>query len=219
MHYAKHRSTVQRIHAFVSTLTAIAIGLLISASASAGSLLYQAEFPDQRPDYVPPAVLVGFNPQPEPPARLVIAGDLGAGKPGVTISGIEDEPTELLLGVGGGHQRLATLTLVGSSCGVERNTRLFPLFREVIIPDACEGQFQIRARFTDRTVLNLQVNVRAARGDFVIPPFTLVGFNPQPEPPAVPGFGLRANLVGTGADAITIELALSDRRGNAIALR
>jgi len=198
----------------------LAVGLLVSAQATAGSLLYQPDIPDQDAGYVPPAVLVGFNPQPEPPARLVIAGDLGhPPDPGITISGIEDKSIELLLGVGGGHQRLATMTLVGESCGLGRNIRLYPAFRDTAIPDSCEGSFQVRARFTDRTVLNLDVDIRAARGDILVPPGRLVGFNPQPEPPAVPAFGLRADLRGTGAEAIMIDLALSDRRGNVIPLR
>lgn len=201
-------------------LALFAISLLLSAQAGAGSLLYQPEIPDQPAGYVPPAVLVGFNPQPEPPARLVIAGDIGhPPNPGITISGLEDDSVELLLGIGGGHQRLATMALVGESCGLDRNIRLYPVFRDTGIPESCEGRFQVRARFTDRTILNLDVAVRAARGDVIVPPGVLVGFNPQPEPPAIPAFGLRADLRGTGADSITIDLALSDRRGNTIPLR
>ena len=93
------------------------------------------------------------------------------------------------------------------------------MFRDTEIPAPCEGSFRITARFTDRTVLNLDIDVRASRGDVTVPPGTLVGFNPQPEPPAIPAFGLRADLRGTGADAVTVDVAVSDRRGNPIALR
>lgn len=195
-----------------------ALALLATTHATAASLIYQPDIPDQPANYVPPAVLVGFNPQPEPPARLVIAGDLGhPPDPGVTFSGLEGDRTELLLGIGGGHQRLASMVLVGESCGVEGNTRLYPIFRDAVIPESCRGSFTIRARFTDRTVLNLAVNIRASRGDLLLPPGRLVGFNPQPEPPAIPAFGLL--VTAPGADAVSVDLALSDRRGNIIALR
>jgi hypothetical protein len=195
------------------------IGLFASVSASAGGLLYQPQFPDQPAAYVPPAVLVGFNPQPEPPARLVIAGDLSARDPGVLITGIEGENIDLLLGIGGGHQRLAGMFLVGDSCGIEANIRLYPLFRQVQIPAECRGAFRIGARFTDGSRLNLDVTLRALRGDTFVPPATLVGFNPQPEPPAIPSFGLRVDLRGTAADGVSVDVALSDRRGNVIPLR
>ncbi|MEM1081303.1 MAG: hypothetical protein AAGH65_06955 [Pseudomonadota bacterium] len=211
---SKHKTAIQ-----AAATTAVFGALMYSAHASAGSLVYQPDFSELNDNYVPPAVLVGFNPQPEPPARLVIAGDLGNNTPGITLSGIEDESVELLFGVGGGHQRLATMTLVGESCGFDDNIRLFPAFRDVAIPDACGGRFVVRAKFTDRTVFNLEVIVRATRGDVQVAPTNLVGFNPQPEPPAIPSIGLRANLDGTGANGITIDLALSDRRGNPIPLR
>jgi len=52
-----------------------------------------------------------------------------------------------------------------------------------------------------------------------LPPAVLVGFNPQPEPPAIPAFGLRVDLREADSDAVSINLALSDRGGNPIALR
>jgi hypothetical protein len=207
-------------HGATVALAAVALMLSISITADAGSLIYQPDIPDQPANYVPPAVLVGFNPQPEPPARLIIAGDLGhPPDPGITFSGLEGDRTELLLGIGGGHQRLATMTLVGASCGLDSNLRLYPIFRDTAIPSECEGRFQVRARFTDRTVLDLDVSIRAARGGALLPPGQLISFNPQPEPPAIPAFGLRMDTARLGADSVTVDLTLSDRRGNIIPLR
>ncbi len=189
------------------------------ANASAGSLLYQPQFLDQPASYVPPAVLVGFNPQPEPPAPAVIAGDLSTRNPGIVITGIEGADVELLLGIGGGHQRLAAMFLVGESCGISRNIRLYPLFQDIRIPTACNGIFRIMAQFTDRTILNLDVKIRLSSGDIFVPPGSLVGFNPQPEPPAIPSLGLRVDLRESVFEAVTVDLALSDRRGNPIPLR
>jgi hypothetical protein len=200
-------------------LPAFALGLLAPITASAAGLLYQPQFPDQQANYLPPAVLVGFNPQPEPPARLLITGDLADPNPSVVITGIEQDNIELLLGIGGGQQRLAHLVLIGQSCGLPRNTWLYPVFREVQIPRECRGSFTIAARFTDRTILNLDVVISASNGDKFIPPGNLVGFNPQPEPPAIPAFGLRVDLRESDSDAVSINLALSDRAGNPIALR
>ena len=213
----------KRNHDRHRTTVALAIAVLmlsISTTAAAGSLIYQPDIPDQPASYVPPAVLVGFNPQPEPPARLVIAGDLGPPPdPGVTFSGLAGDRTELLLGIGGGHQRLATMQLVGASCGLDNNLRLYPIFRDTAIPVECEGRFQVRARFTHRTVLDLDVSIRAARGGAPIPPGQLISFNPQPEPPAIPAFGLRIDTARLGADSVIVDLTLSDRRGNVIPLR
>src|SRR5690606_13738502 len=124
-------------------------------------------------NYIPPGILVGFNPQPEPPARLAIEGLLHPPDPGIVLSGLDGDEVELLIGVGGGHQRLAYLTLMGASCGLDANIRLYPLFQDVEIPAECRGAFTVRAVFTDRTVLNLDLQIGASSRGVYVPPGNL----------------------------------------------
>ncbi len=197
----------------------LVLAMLASTATSAASLIYQPEFRDAQVGYLPPSVLVGFNPQPEPPAPMMISGDISSADPRIVFSGIESGEIDILIGIGGGLPRLASLSLVGRSCGIGVDFKLYPAFRNNPIPAQCRGNFSIQARFTDRSFVTLNVNIRASVGDSLIPPGSMVSFNPQPEPPAVPSMGLRINMLETGADTLIIDLSLSDQQGNAIALR
>jgi len=205
--------------AAVRTLCLAVLALFLTGSVSAGSLVYQPRFADQEDRYVPPAVLVGFNPQPEPPARLLIAGDLSSPDPRVVFSGIEGGSMELLIGIGGGQQRLASISLIGESCGSRGRFPIYPMFREFPLPDACAGGFRLMARFTDGDIYYLTISLNASEGDVVIPPANLVGFNPQPEPPAIPAIGLRVSLAESGSDTLTVDVSLADAAGNEVPLR
>ncbi|MEN1729157.1 MAG: hypothetical protein AAGJ52_12025 [Pseudomonadota bacterium] len=212
----------KRIHltAHLSGLIfALCLGLL-STAVSAGNILYRAQLEEVGDRFVPPAVLVGFDPQPEPPAGLLMAGDLSSANPRVVFTGIEGDSLPMLLGLGGGQQRLARLTFLGSNCGTIRSFAVWPLFREVVVPESCEGSFRLAARFTDRSTLYLDVTISMSQGDLVMPPGRLVGFDPQPEPPAVPSFGLRVDgLAEMDADTVTVDIRLTDEFGRSISLR
>jgi hypothetical protein len=201
------------------TLCLALLTLCFTGSLSAGNLVYQARFADQEDRYVPPAVLVGFNPQPEPPARLLIAGDLSSPKPRVIFSGIENGTVEILIGIGGGQQRLGSMFLVGDSCGQRGRFPIYPVVREFRLPESCRGSFRIMARFTDGDVYYLTIGLNTSEGDIVIPPGGLVGFNPQPEPPAIPAFGLRVSMAETGSETLSVDLSLADATGKEVPLR
>ncbi|AKS40460.1 hypothetical protein [Wenzhouxiangella marina] len=198
---------------------ALSVGLLVASTASAGSVIYQPEVRDDLVGVLPDAVLVGFNPQPEPPARLMISGDLSSPTPSVVFSGIETGQLEMLIGIGDSRARLIQMSLEGDSCELPVDIKLYPVFREVRIPESCRGGFRIAALYSDRSVVHLDLSIRAAVNDVLVPPGILVGFDPQPEPPAMPAFGLRVDLRELDSDAVTVDLALSDARGNRIQLR
>lgn len=115
-----------------------------------------------------PALLVGFNPQPEPPAALNQLNLLNDTTAAITISA---EPG-------------AEFTLfIGAYSGIQPTPFLFDLGAE---PNE-SGEYEFMA-FAGAEALTFELQVVSTSGG-VPAPGTWVGFNPQPEPPAVGAFG------------------------------
>jgi hypothetical protein len=118
--------------------------------------------------FIHPSMLVGFNPQPEPP---------------IYLSSLNlDDPTTARITINADPGAQFTLYF-GMYSGIEPTPFVFDAGGD---PDA-SGDFSFQA-FSDAGDLLVEMNIMSSSGG-VPTPGTWVGFNPQPEPPVAFGAG------------------------------
>jgi hypothetical protein len=153
--------------------------------------------------FVNPLVLVGFNPQPEPPAYL--GSELDFGNP----SGSSSEPTVTANGVFASDQLFQILFAMDSP-GIS-------FFNAAGTPDDF-GHFEFSALDAAGSILfNIMLDLTTSSNG--VPNGEWVGFNPQPEPPALtPGqnASIGFNTGFTSFSAVTLKLQIQDAQGNAL---
>jgi hypothetical protein len=149
---------------------------LLCASAFAGDIvsgtLFSTEFRTEA-GYMNPGVLVGFNPQPDPP------GIQFDGKYAVSSVKFDRElDVGVVIGVGDPVYDVATIEVVDERGGATlvwgkgAEDKFFP-------PGPC---FDLRVTFEKGAEMTLHIDIDTSEGGYV-DPGSLVGFNPQPEPP------------------------------------
>ncbi|MEK6776864.1 MAG: PEP-CTERM sorting domain-containing protein [bacterium] len=141
--------------------------LLIFASAApawAVNVDWDSSFLFQGSGVENPLVLVGFNPQPEPPAMAYL--DLGdPERPTLTFFDNTNPSFRILFGIS--DDRALSIVSPGA-------------------PDA-KGHFEFQALYADTGGMAFGVLFDITTSSGGIPdPGSWVGFNPQPEPPALP---------------------------------
>ena len=150
---------------------------------------------------VNPLVLVGFNPQPEPPIGSV----LDFGNP----NGTSSEPTVTANGTFESDQLFQILfAMEGPGISFSNTTGA---------PDDL-GHFEFSALDAAGAILfNIMFDLTTSSNG--VPNGDWVGFNPQPEPPAyLPGQGaaIGFNTGFTSFSAVTLKLQIQDAQGNAL---
>lgn len=157
--------------------------------------------------YTDPAVLVGFNPQPEPPAHQVLRADLShPPDPGIVLHGLVEGRGELLLALGGGGREVHSIAIPPLACGNRGAIQLWPIDGEVSLSERCARSLLMQAELSDGTVLDLRLTVT---GNGKTPPAELVGFNPQPEPPAMSAIGLAVDFADADVSYADVALQVS----------
>ncbi|MEO1230825.1 MAG: hypothetical protein AAFZ18_18170 [Myxococcota bacterium] len=132
---------------------------------------------------------VGFDPQPEPPARVKVRSVA----PGVAVHATRVDADDVVLGLAtsdgeaGGWlahaQDVRLSTRMGARCGAGVSLMARPHYR---IPRACAGAplvLDVELPLGRRIEVRLTASSVTARG-VTQRPIGLVGFDPQPEPPA-----------------------------------
>jgi hypothetical protein len=152
---------------------------------------------------VNPLVLVGFNPQPEPPIGHGSVLDFG------NTSGTSSEPTVTANGTFDSDQLFQILFAMDGPGISFSNT--------AGIPDN-SGHFEFSALDAAGAMLfNIMFDVTTSSNG--VPNGDWVGFNPQPEPPIyLPGQGaaIGFNTGFTSFSAVTLKLQIQDAQGNAL---
>ena len=171
---------------------ALAVALTATATARAGTVDWNQAFALQGSGgLVNPGVLIGFNPQPEPPARITEL-DISYPPDPILILRDQENPDD-------GHQ-------------------LFDVFLALAHPG-------VQFSFTDplqvnKTTVHTQAQDTAGIAHFdiqfeivsssagVVDPGSLVGFNPQPEPPAgyLGGFGMTFGIDSLSDVFVTLRV-------------
>ena len=118
--------------------------------------------------FINPGTLVYFNPQPEPPAFLQLLDP--------------DDPTTPEITINADAGAVFTLAFAFYS-GVTGQPFLYDIGGP---PPNAQGDFQFIA-FSDAGDLIVELNIMSSTGG--VPDGSWVGFNPQPEPPAINMFG------------------------------
>lgn len=148
--------------------------------------------------WINPAVLVGFNPQPEPPGDFQLDKYTAV----TTVPYEEREDFGVVIGVAEEKQGVEALWLDGKEpvlvYGKGAEERWLP-------PGPC---FDLRAAFGDGTEMIVHVAITSADG--WIDPGSLVGFNPQPEPPGDFPAAIQLDLsaMARGAAKLQVEISL-----------
>jgi hypothetical protein len=160
---------------------------------------------------VNPGVLVGFNPQPEPPARIA------------ELSFAANPMPDL-------YPPDPILTLRDQS-QTEGDPQLFDVFLALGVPMV---DLSFSAPVIAAGVPGVRTEARTSSGDLmfqilldlssssggIVDPASLVGFNPQPEPPAGYGSGVFGmSFAMTSLSDVMLRLQVFDADGNPIALR
>jgi hypothetical protein len=181
--------------------------------ALAGGALLQT-VPSASHGYVPAAVLVAFDPQPDPPARSVSLDLSVPPDPGLTLDGFVDGRGFLQIGFAGD---VASIVLPASACGTRTDTVVWPATHDVVFPGRCaRGVFTLRTYAADGRYAELYVEIV---GHGYVAPGSLVGFNPQPDPPHEATLGLAVDF-GTGRVlGADVRLSLRDAGGRAVDLQ
>lgn len=153
-----------------------------------------------------PGVLVGFNPQPEPPARIA---ELSFAYPPDPILILRDQQNPAA-----GHQLFDLFVAVGVP-GVPLN-----FTTPAIDPATPSLSTVFTSARTDAgvTVLTFYLDISSSSGG-ILSPATLVGFNPQPEPPAGYDSGVFGVTFGINAlsDAM-VRVRIHDSTGSPLLL-
>ena len=173
--------------------------LLLLASAASAADIVQTDI-RAATDYLHPAVLVGFNPQPDPPvvdfanagrvATSTLAFERQASV-GFTIGVAEDRAGVRSIALVDGRDRV----VVFGEGAVER----------FLPPGPC---FQLIATLGDGTDLAIDVRIDSSGG--FVDPGSLVGFNPQPDPPGFPAaVALSFGAYARGEADLSVSVSLS----------
>lgn len=148
---------------------------------------------------VNPGVLVGFNPQPEPPGTAATLFTLVGGEAKLTIPNISDPP--------GAKQNFQFLLGVSSTQGTPVITA------DPGTPFRVAFSIDLGSSAADFTAI---VDVMSASGG-VVALGSAVAFNPQPEPPGgAVGYGVDFNM--TSLSDVTLTLRIEDGAGNLVPL-
>ncbi len=137
-----------------------------------------------------PGVLVGFNPQPEPPGTtLNLSNPLS---PTFTTADVGDQPFRVLFAM----------------------SRPGFFFEQLVAPNAATG-FAISAvdQATKLDLFHIFFSFTTSSNG-VLDPLSVVGFNPQPEPPGVGFEGIGFDLELTSLSTATMTLQIQDIQGN-----
>lgn len=159
-----------------STGAAIALVLAATVGARAGAVNWDHAFALQGSGgLVNPGVLIGFNPQPEPPARLT---ELDLSYPPDPVLVLRDQENPV------GGQQLFDVFLALGHPGMQFS------FAGPVQVNKTTVQTQARDA-TGSALFDIQFEIVSSSAG-IVDPASLVGFNPQPEPPAgyLGGFGM-----------------------------
>ncbi len=137
-----------------------------------------------------PGVLVGFNPQPEPPLRTIL-GLQNPFAPTYTTDDVVDQPFRVLFAMSGPD--------------------IF--FEQLIAPNASGFAITAVDKATKLDLFNIFFSFTTSSGGF-LDPASVVGFNPQPEPPLAGFVGLGFDLEFTSNSTATMTLQIQDIQGN-----
>lgn len=155
---------------------------------------------------VNPGVLVGFNPQPEPPARIT---ELSLAYPPDPILVLRDQVNP----VGG-------LQVFDVFLALNVGDVTFSFGEPLEPPGLPAGSSMVSTRATSAAgdiVFDVLFQISSSSGG-ILAPGSLVGFNPQPEPPA--GYG-GAFAMSFGIDRLSdamIGIRILDGQGNPLSL-
>jgi hypothetical protein len=154
--------------------------LAILSPASAGDFtgnLFSTEFRTES-GWLDPGVVVGFNPQPDPPGFELVERTLAVS----TVKFERGLDTGVFVGVGEEKHAVRSVELLGD----ERSEPIVVYGKgaaeKFLPPGPC---FDLRVTFDEGSVMTLHVEITTDGG--YIDPGSLVGFNPQPEPPGDKG--------------------------------
>jgi hypothetical protein len=155
-----------------------------------------------------PGVAVGFNPQPDPPGEpLTLLDLLDATRPVLTVPA-------------GGERSFRFLFALGTSGDISP-------FELVLVPPPDADRLAIEARNRDgRTLLTIDAFVSISDGGH-LDPGSIVGFDPQPDPPGAAdsigidfGFGAPAVGVGRGVGPFaTLSFEMHDAAGGVFSFK
>lgn len=153
---------------------------------------------ETRSGLMSPGVLVGLNPQPEPPGDWWIERYYAE----LSQSYTERLSTDVVIAIGEERHDVASIWLVDGRdevlvYGKGAEERWLP-------PGPC---FELRTVFDDGTELLVSVDIESADG--WIDPGSLVGFNPQPEPPGDFQAGVEIALVAEAERSADLSVTVS----------
>lgn len=141
--------------------------LLAHSAASVASFELLGTTDNPAGGFVHPAMLVGFNPQPEPPAGDVMLDLMNPPAPVITSRSTEYPPDPIFeFVIGLTHPEAASM---------------FTGFDTIPSPD---GLFEFGCAFDDGSSFMIRLTLISTSP---INRFSWTAFNPQPEPPAFPG--------------------------------
>jgi hypothetical protein len=176
----------------IRTCAAVAVALAATVAARATTVNWDHAFALQSAGGLQnPGVLVGFNPQPEPPARIT---ELDTSVPPEPVLILRDQENP-----DGGHQ-LFDVFLALAHPGVQFS------FTGPVQVNKTTVHTQARDD-AGAALFDIQFEIVSSSGG-VVDPGSLVGFNPQPEPPAgyLGGFGMTFGIDSLSDVFVTLRV-------------
>ena len=186
---------------------------LSSSPAAAGGLLLEASIDEA--GGINPCVLVALPFQAAPAVHTLVAsldGELSFGD--------LDADASIVVGVGVPDAEVTELAVPAGACGNRSDLVLYPLAdgERVTLDGDCAAAPVLRATLDDGSVLDLSMELTG--GDRFASPGSLVGFNPQPEPPGMPAaVQLQPIWSDDAPSSLAVELLLTDGDGRAYSLQ